>query len=97
MVDWANLSLFVGAVSGSLATIIYAMQKSKCSHIELCCMKCDRPVQAIDCNDLENQLENVVNKNDDRNISNTNNKADTSWITEEVKQPKQFLRSTPLP
>ena len=59
MVDWANLSIFVGAVSGSLATIIYATQKSKCSHIECCCMKCDRPVDAIDTEDIEAQLEGV--------------------------------------
>ncbi len=59
MVDWANLSIFVGAVSGSLATIIYATQKSKCSHIECCCMKCDRPVDAVDTDDIEAQLEGV--------------------------------------
>jgi len=60
MVDWANLSLFVGAISGSLATIIYATQKSKCSHIECCCIKCDRPVDVPEDDDLESQLASVA-------------------------------------
>ena len=61
MPDWANLSLFVGSVSAAVAGLIVATQKSKCSHIECCCIKCDRTVQDnIEISDIENQLENVT-------------------------------------
>jgi len=71
MVDWANLSLFVGSVSAAVAGLIVATQKSKCSHIECCCIKCDRNIpNVVECNDLESQLENVVD-NDKTNTTNT--------------------------
>ena len=61
MPDWANLSLFVGSVSAAVAGLIVATQKSKCSHIECCCIKCDRTIQDnIEISDIENQLENVT-------------------------------------
>ena len=64
MVDWANLSLFVGSVSAAVAGLIVATQKSKCSHIECCCIKCDRSIpNVVECNDIESQLENIVDDN----------------------------------
>lgn len=61
MPDWANLSLFVGSVSAAVAGLIVATQKSKCSHIECCCIKCDRNTEdIIETPDIENQLEHVT-------------------------------------
>ncbi len=76
MVDWANLSLFVGSVSAAVAGLIVATQKSKCSHIECCCIKCDRNIpNVVECNDLESQLENVVD-NDTTNATDNSTARD---------------------
>ena len=45
MVNWSELSLFVGAVSASVASLIIAVQKSKCSTIDCGCVHCERVVR----------------------------------------------------
>ena len=45
MTNWSDLSLFVGAVSASLASLILAIQKSKCSTIDCGCVHCNRVVE----------------------------------------------------
>lgn len=61
MVNWSELAIFVTSVSGSAAVLIYAMQKSKCSHIECCCITCERNVTDGNKNDIEAQLERNTN------------------------------------
>ncbi len=46
--DWSELSLFVGAVSASVASLILAAQKSKCSVIDCACVHCERAVDTAD-------------------------------------------------
>ena len=84
MVDWANLSLFVGSISAAVAGLIVATQKSKCSHIECGCIKCDRSIpNIVECNDIENQLENVIDRQPDKpdkprdNATGTNSNGNT--------------------
>ena len=43
-INWSELSVFVGAISASIATIIYATQKSRCRHIDCGCISCDREI-----------------------------------------------------
>jgi len=47
MTDWADLSLFVGAVTASLASLILAIQKSKCTAIDCGCIHCTRVVEMV--------------------------------------------------
>ncbi len=44
MTNWSELSLFVGAVSASIASLVLAVQKSKCTTISCGCVKCERDV-----------------------------------------------------
>jgi len=44
MTNWSELSLFVGAVSASIASLVIAIQKSKCTVIECGCVHCLRDV-----------------------------------------------------
>lgn len=92
MVDWANLSLFVGSVSAAVAGLIVATQKSKCSHIECCCIKCDRNIpNVVECNDIESQLENVL---DDTTTNTTTN---TTARDKPITNPKRtFASGLPL-
>ncbi len=83
MVDWANLSIFIGAVSGSLATVLYALQKSKCSHIECFCVKCERDVSSVDADDVEAQLSLPPPPPPN---SPVNKKKDNSWIKPSVSR-----------
>ncbi len=59
-VDYANLSILIGSCTAALTGLIYAIQKSKCSHIECGCVKCEREVQAVEANDVEAALENTI-------------------------------------
>ena len=60
MPNWSELAVFVGAVSGSIATLIFATQKSRCSEIKTPCVSCKRPIPNTgECYDLENQLANI--------------------------------------
>ena len=60
MPNWSELAVFVGAVSGSIATLIFATQKSRCSEIKTTCVSCKRPIPNTgECYDLENQLANI--------------------------------------
>lgn len=43
-VPWSEISVFVGAVSASIATIIFATQHSRCRHITCLCGSCDREI-----------------------------------------------------
>lgn len=45
MTDWADLSLFVGAVTASVASLILAIQRSKCTAIDCGCIHCKRAVE----------------------------------------------------
>ncbi len=42
MTNWSELSLFVGAVSASIASLVLAVQKSKCTTINCGCVNCER-------------------------------------------------------
>ncbi len=55
-VDYANLSILIGSCTAALTGLIYAIQKSKCSHIECGCVKCEREVQAVATDDIEAAL-----------------------------------------
>jgi hypothetical protein len=44
MTNWSELSLFVGAVTASIASLVIAIQKSKCSVIDCACVHCERNV-----------------------------------------------------
>ena len=72
MVNWSELAVFVTSVSASVAVIIYATQKSKCSHIECCYISCERNVTDENKNDLECQLERITidEQPADRNTTN---------------------------
>ena len=60
MTNYSELAVFVGAVSGSVATLIFATQKSRCSEIKTPCVSCKRPIPNTgECYDLENQLANI--------------------------------------
>jgi len=37
-----DIILLIGAGSGAIATLIYAVQKSRCTTIDCCCIKCKR-------------------------------------------------------
>ena len=52
----AELGVFLGVVGGILTTLILTMQKSKCSEVSLCCLKCKRPV--VDLKDKDKELNN---------------------------------------
>lgn len=39
-----DIILVIGAGSGALASIVVAIQKSRCSTIDCCCIKCKREV-----------------------------------------------------
>lgn len=62
--QWSDLALFVGAVASSIAMLIVATQKSRCSTITCCggLVGCERNIPSVsgECNDLESQLENVL-------------------------------------
>tara|TARA_R110002110_G_scaffold278819_1_gene493995 strand:- start:457 stop:864 length:408 start_codon:yes stop_codon:yes gene_type:complete len=42
-----QLMLFIGGVFGALASLLLVIQKSKCKHVNCCCIKCERDVDAI--------------------------------------------------
>ncbi len=52
---WSDIGLFVSLCCASLATVIYSIQKSKCTTIQCGCIQCDRKVtDAVDpTEDLE--------------------------------------------
>jgi hypothetical protein len=63
-IQWSDLAIFVGACASSVAGLIVATQKSRCSKINCCggLVGCERSIPNVsgECNDLESQLENVL-------------------------------------
>ena len=54
-----DIILVIGAGSAALASIVVAIQKSRCSTIDCCCFKCKREVQTTSPKrDVESQ--NVI-------------------------------------
>ncbi len=42
-----DMVLFVGACASAVVGLVYALQKSKCEEIQMCCCKCKRNVEAV--------------------------------------------------
>ena len=42
--DWLQLGAFISVVASSCALIIKQLENSRCTKINLCCLKCDRHV-----------------------------------------------------
>ncbi len=63
-IQWSDLAIFVGACASSIAGLIVATQKSRCSKINCCggLVGCERSIPSVvgECTDLESQLENVL-------------------------------------
>ena len=57
MVDYNALAIFVASCGSTVAMILYAIQKSRCTNIQCGCVKCERQIPP--CNDIEAQLDNV--------------------------------------
>ena len=46
-----ELGGLITVCAGAVATILFAISKSKCSRVKCCCLDCERPVEAIDRQD----------------------------------------------
>ena len=57
MVDYNALAIFVASCGSTVAMILYAIQKSRCTVIRCGCVKCERQIPP--CTDIEAQLDNV--------------------------------------
>ena len=42
--DWLQLGAFISVVASSCALIIKQLENSRCTKINLCCLKCDRHI-----------------------------------------------------
>jgi len=42
-----ELGSFITICAGAMATILFALQKSSCTEIECCCMKCKRDPKLV--------------------------------------------------
>ena len=56
MVDYNALAIFVASCGSTIAMILYAVQKSRCTTISCGCVKCDRQMPV---SNIEEQLDNV--------------------------------------
>lgn len=56
MVDYNALAIFVASCGSTIAMILYAVQKSRCTTISCGCVKCDRQIPVPN---IEQQLDNV--------------------------------------
>jgi len=57
MPDYNALAIFVASCGSTIAMILYAVQKSRCTTISCGCVKCDRQIPVPN---IEEQLENVA-------------------------------------
>ena len=48
MTQWTDIGMFISVIAASIAAIIAVTQKSRCSVIKVCCIKCEREVPPID-------------------------------------------------
>ena len=55
----ADVGILITTISGAVVLILGALQKSKCSKIDFCCLKCDRnPALKTDASQLTPRLPN---------------------------------------
>jgi len=53
----ADVGILITTISGAVVLILGALQKSKCSKIDCCCLKCDRnPALKTDASQLTPRL-----------------------------------------
>tara|TARA_R110001592_G_scaffold416_7_gene2370 strand:- start:2269 stop:2472 length:204 start_codon:yes stop_codon:yes gene_type:complete len=53
----ADVGILITTISGAVVLILGALQKSKCSKINLCCLKCDRdPTLKTDASQMTPRL-----------------------------------------
>ena len=45
--------------AGAVATILFAISKSKCARIKCCCMECERPVEVLNKTDSQPPPEDI--------------------------------------
>jgi len=58
----ADVGILITTISGAVVLILGALQKSKCSKIDCCCLKCDRnPALKTDSSQLTPRLPNREN------------------------------------
>ena len=43
-----ELGGLITVCAGAVATILFAISKSKCSRVKCCCLDCERPVEVMD-------------------------------------------------
>ena len=58
MVDYNALAIFVASCGSTIAMILYAIQKSRCTTISCGCVECQRQMP-MDCDNVEQKLNNV--------------------------------------
>jgi hypothetical protein len=42
--EWAAAATFISVCASSCAVLIHSIQQSRCTHINACCVSCDRDV-----------------------------------------------------
>lgn len=56
--EWAAAATFISVCASSCAVLIHAIQQSRCTHINACCVSCDRNVPDVAPEStMENTLE----------------------------------------
>ena len=51
MTNWAEIGMFVSLCGATVAVILHAVQRSKCTHIHCACIDCERNIPQHDLED----------------------------------------------
>ena len=51
MTNWTEIGMFVSLCGATVAVILHAVQRSKCTHIHCACIDCERKIPQPDLED----------------------------------------------
>ena len=80
------VSALLASFSACVLKILHESQSSKCTHIELCCISCDRDISNDNTNHPTNPNNNINNNNTEQPLDKPINIDD---IERNLSQPRQ--------
>lgn len=65
-----DITLLIAGIIGGISSLILVIQRSTCTKIECCCIKCDRKVRTLEELEAQNNtIDSVLNDDIERRLS----------------------------
>lgn len=89
-----DITLLIAGIIGGISSLILVIQRSTCTKVECCCIKCDRKVRTLEELEAQNNtIDSVLNEDIERRLSDMSHHIITPPVPAEAGAA---LRAVPI-